>query len=171
MSGTPIRPGAFFFLVTVALVGAGAATALVLAGEPLVAGAALALAVGFLTVARTRAPRSRRLVLVEATAERVVEAALLGAIAWTAVPEQPVLVAATIAALGASYLAAYLHVRAVGLGFRLGEAVWLRGTAMLAVAAGLVLGWVQVGLWTVVVLSAIVLVRETTAVARQKVAG
>lgn len=169
MSGVPVRPSVFFFLLPVALAWAGAATALILAGEALVAGTAVAAAAGFLAVARLRASRSARLFLVAAVAERVVEAAVLGAIAWTALPAEGRLAGAAVIALGTSYLAAYMRVRSIALGFRVSEPGLHRtGLALLLVAFGLVAGVVEVALWAVVALSAASLGLEIVGLARQQ---
>jgi hypothetical protein len=164
MSGAPTRPGVLFFLVAVGLAWAGVATTLVLAGEALVAVGAAASAFAFLAAAKVRAARSPRLLLAGAAAERAAEAMILGGIAWVALPERPGVVAAAMTALGASYTATYLHIRAAGLGFRVGEPIWLRTAIWVAVAAGVVMGWV---LWIAVALSTVDLAWGTAGVVRE----
>jgi hypothetical protein len=168
MSTGPGRPGAFLFLLAVALAGAGAATAFVLAEEPLEAGAAIAVAGLALVGARWRAPRSPRLLLVEAVVERVAEAALLGAIAWMALPGEPRLAGAAIAALGVSYLRAYLQLRSEGLGFEVTVPAWFRAAPSSFLALGLLTRTVEIFLWALVGFSTVVLALEAIQVGRQR---
>ena len=161
----------FLFLLSVALAWAAVATALVLAGGELVAGATVAAAGGFLAAARSRTSRSPRLLLLAAVAERVVGAAILGAIAWMALPEEPGLAAAAMIALGGSYLVAYIRVRAVGLEFRVSDPSWFQPVVWFAVALGLGLGWAEVALWGVVLLAAVVLAVEIAGLSGQREPG
>jgi hypothetical protein len=171
VSTGPVGPGGFVLLSALALAAAGIAAAFVLAGGAPEAGAAAAVAGLALAAARWRAPPSPRLVLVGAVSERVLEAAVLGAIAWMALPEEPRLAGAAIVALGGSYLAAYVRVRAVGLGFRMSEPVWFRAVLWPAVAVGLLLGWAELALWGVALVSAVVLAVEVTELSGQREPG
>jgi hypothetical protein len=168
MSGVSVRPGAFLLLLAVALAGAGSAAALVIVGEERGAGVTVAVAGGALLGAARRADRSPRFLLLEGVTERAVEAAVLGAIAWAALPDDSRLGAAAITALGASYTAAYFRVRAMGLGFRIGDAGVLRTAPPLMVAVGLVAGVVEISLWTVAVLSASILALEIVELGRRR---
>ena len=160
MSTGPVRPGGFVVLLASALASAGITTAFVLAGDTLRAGVAAVLSGLALMGARWRLPRWPRLALVEAVAERVVEAAILGAIAWMALPAEPRLAGAAILALGGSYLVAYVRVRAAGLEFGVSDVPWFRPVFWLAVAGGLLAGWAEVGLWGAAALSAVALAVE-----------
>jgi hypothetical protein len=168
MSGDRARSGTFFLLLAVALAGAGAATAFVLSAEQPEAGAAIAVAGVAFVGARWRAPRSPRLLLVEAVAERVVEAALLGAIAWTALPGEPRLAGAAITALGVSYLRAYLQLRSQGLGFEVTVPAWFPAAPSWFLALGLLTGRVEMLLWALVGFSTVVLILEAIQVGRQR---
>jgi hypothetical protein len=168
MSGVPVGPGPFFLLLAVTVAGAGVAAAMVLAREPLGAGAAVALTGLAFVGARSRAPRSPRFLLVEAVAERVVEASLLGAIAWVALPAQPRLGGAAIAALGVSYLRAYLQIRSEGLGFEVSVPAWFRAASASFLALGLLTGAVEIFLWGLVGFSTFVLTLEAIQVGRQR---
>ncbi|MGH2681732.1 MAG: hypothetical protein ACRDIX_00680 [Actinomycetota bacterium] len=168
MSGAPVHPGAFFLLLALTLVGAVPAAALLLAGEDRAAGAAAVAAGVALVAASTGAGGVPRFVLLHAVAERLIEAVILGAIAWVALPEQPRLAGAAVLALGASYLAAYLRVRSEGLGFRVTVPVALRAAPPFLVALGLLVGTVEVALWAVVLLSALVVAMAIAELGRQR---
>ena len=168
MSGVPVRPGGFLLVLAVALAGAGSAAALVLAGESRAAGLAVALAGAALAAATRRATGQPRLLLLEAVSERLVEAAIFGAIAWVALPNEPRLASAAIIALGASYLAGYLRVRSLGLGFRVTEPGLFRAALLLLVAVGLLAGVVEITLWVGAALSASVLALEVVQVGRRR---
>ena len=168
MRGDQARLGTFFVLLAVTLAGAGVAAALVLAGQPFWAGAAVALTGLALVGARWRASPSPRFLLVEAVAERVVEAALLGAIAWVALPAEPRLGGAAIAALGVSYLRAYLQIRSEGLGFEVTVPAWFRAAPASFLALGLLMGAVEILVWGLVGFSTSVLILETIQVGRQR---
>jgi hypothetical protein len=168
MSGGRARSGTFFLLLAVPLAAAAAAAAFILAGEPLGAGASVAAAGGFLEAPRLPASRSPRLLLVQAVAERVVEAVLFGAIAWEALPAEPRLAGAAITALGVSYLRAYLQVRSEGLGFEVTLPAWFRAAPLSFLALGLLTGAVEVFLWALVGFSTVVLTLEAIQVGRQR---
>jgi hypothetical protein len=168
MSGVRLRSAAFHFLLAVALAGAVSGAALVLAGEGRIAGLAVGLAAWALVAAIGWARGSPRLLLLEAVAARAMEAAVIGALAWVALPEQARLATAAITALGASYLAAYLRVRSRGLGFHVTEPGVLRAAPSLLVALGLVAGIVEIALWSVVALSASTVVLEVVELGRQR---
>jgi undecaprenyl pyrophosphate phosphatase UppP len=168
MSGVRVRPGAFFLFLALALAGAGIAAALVLTGEGRGAGAAVALAGGALLAARGSAGEAHRLVLLQAVAQRAAEAVVLGAIAWVALPGASRIAAAAITALGASYLATYLRVRAEGLGFRVSVPAPLQAVALFLVALGLVADQVEAALWAVAAFSAFVLSLEIVELGRRR---
>jgi hypothetical protein len=168
MRGTQLRRGTFLLLLAVAVAASSSAVALVLAGEGRVAGLALALSGGVLLASGVGTSLSPRLLLLEAVTERALEAAVLGAIAWVGLPEMPRLTGAAVTAMGAAYLAAYLRVRGMGLGFRVTVPAAFRTGPLFLVALGLVAGKVEVALWAVVVLSVSVLAVEVAELARQR---
>jgi hypothetical protein len=168
MGGVPLRPGTFLLLLAVSLVGAGAGAALVLMGESGGAALAVALAGGAVATAHGGARGTPRLELLAAVAERLLDAVVLGAIAWIALPERIGIAIAAIAALGTSYLAVYLRVRASGLGFHVVEPPLFRVARPLLVAVGLLAGLVEVALWTVTAISVVVLAMEIVELGRQR---
>jgi hypothetical protein len=126
-------------------------------------------------------------------AERLADAAILGAVAWVAVSppshpflfavRRPGLAAAALTALGVAYLASYVRAKAVGLGFQVHE---LPGEQVLhfgLIGVGLLLWNSPVGatldgflgpegalagpLWLATLVSAASLVRGVGEVARQ----
>jgi hypothetical protein len=168
MRGTQLGRGAFLLLLAVAVAAASSAVALVLAGEGRIAGLPLAVAAGALFATRFGVGVSPRLVLLEAVTERALEAAVLGAIAWVALPEEaPLAVGATVA-LGVSYLAAYFRSRSLGLGFRVRDPALLRGMSPLIVAGGLLADDLAFAMWAVVALSAIDLGRHIAELSGQR---
>lgn len=168
MSGLPLRPGAFFPLVAVSLAGAGVAAWLVLMDEPVGAAVAVVVAGGAVAAAHSGTRGAPRLELLAGVTERVVDAVVLGAIAWVAVPGRIGLATAAMSALGTSYLAAYLRVRAEGLGFRLSDLPLIRAARPILIAVGLLAGLVEAALWTVTAVSVIVVAMEVAQLGRQR---
>lgn len=171
------RSGGALSLLAVAVAAAALGAGLVLAGNARAAAAAAAAAGASLTWAGLRAARSgrRRLLLLDALAERLVDAALLGAVAWASLPGEPRVAGAAVAAFGGAYLAAYVRARGTALGFRLDAeigrrvdpALWFRALRPQLLAAGLLLGRVEAALWVTVAISAALVARTAAAVARQ----
>ncbi|HEV8682186.1 MAG TPA: hypothetical protein VGS09_05330 [Actinomycetota bacterium] len=182
MSGVPVRSGVFFFLLAVALAGAGTTATVQFLAEArgpvdveacgamrcLPPALGVALAGGALVAATAWAGGSPRLLLLHAIAERFAEAVVLGAIAWVALPGEPRIAAAAITGLGASYLAVYLRVRSQGLGFRVNVPALFEAAPLFLVALGLLAGQVEVSLWAVALLSAAVLALEIVELGRQR---
>lgn len=168
MGGVPLRPGPFFLLLAILLVGAGAGAGLVLMRETGWAAGAVGLAGGAVVGAHRWAREAPRLVLLAGLAERVLDAVVLGAIAWVAVPEHFGVATAAVLALGTSYLAAYLRVRASGLGFPVVEPPLFRLARPLLVAVGLLADLLLVSLWAVSAISVGILIREVAQLDRQR---
>lgn len=163
-----MRRSAFLLLIAVAVAGAGSAAVLVLAGEVRAAGLALAPGGAALIVSAGSAGSSPRLVLLQASAERALEAVVLGAIAWAVLPEDAPIAIAAIFALGMSYLATYFRVRSSSLGFRVTETRMLSGGFLLLVATGLFAELVAFTLWSVAGLSTVILAYDVAGLARQR---
>ncbi|HYH28537.1 MAG TPA: hypothetical protein VEA19_07175 [Actinomycetota bacterium] len=164
------RPGLVLPLLVASVGIAAQASALILVGERRVAGA-LAAVVGIALVAAGRSARRNgapRLLFADSVAERTADALLLGAVAWVALPQSPWVGGGALVALVASYLASYLRARSVGLGFSLEESTVDRAVLLAALAAGLVLGLEEVGLWSAAAFSFSVTIKRAIEVARQK---
>jgi len=153
---------------TLAVLAAGAAAWLVAAGERtgagvavLVAGAGLAMGGRFRSGgAGPRASFGGSLL------GRAVETAPLAALAWTLLPSRAGV--AAVVALAASFVASYVHVKGTGLGFSAPEHPALLPLRMGAVAAGLLTGWVEAGLWASAAVSAVGAAMAVAAVAGQE---
>lgn len=156
-------------LLALAVVAAGGAAWLVIDGRPVPAGLATLGAAMALVLVGYRARRMGvpRVLFTDSVAERTTDAAVLGGVAWAAMPGAPRVAAAALTALGMAYLASYLKARATGLGWELRESVIDRGVRMGAVSAGLLSGFVEAGLWISAAWSAAVLVYRAREVGRQ----
>jgi hypothetical protein len=167
---TPIaRPAAPVpLLVAVAL--AGGAAALVLLDTPIVAGASVAAAGGALVVSAWWVRGSPRLTFADATTERVLDAVVLGAVAWAALPGRPLTTAAALVALAASYLASYLRAKAIGLGFPLRDRPAMRAMRWGIVGLGLLIPpALTAALWVAAGVSLIHLALQARAIGRRDV--
>lgn len=109
-----------------------------------------------------------RLRFADSLAERLVDAVILGTVAWVAFPENTGVAVAALAALVSSYLASYLRARAVGLGFRVEEPLLLRPVRMAFVALGMIEAAALGALWVATAISFQAIIIRATAVARQK---
>ncbi|MGH2725005.1 MAG: hypothetical protein ACRDI0_12265 [Actinomycetota bacterium] len=167
--GTPtVRPAAPVPLLA-AVPLAGGATALALVDMPIAAGASVAATGGALVLSASWSRGSRRLTFADATMERLLDAAVLGAVAWAALPERPVIAAAALVALAASYLASYLRAKAVGLGFPVEDRPAVRGVRWGIVALGLLIPpALAVALWASAGMSLAHLALEARAIARRE---
>jgi hypothetical protein len=169
MTGTGVRGGVFPTLLSLAVAGAGSTVAMVLGGEEQGAGLALVGTAALLMLAGRVAGDSPRLLLFHSVAERALDAAPLGAIAWAALPEEPRLAAVGVAALGVTYLAAYFRVRSQGLSFDAPVALLSRPIPLLLLATGLLVGELYVAMWGVAVFGTLVLLWEIQGLGRTRV--
>lgn len=155
-------------LVAVAL--AGGAAALVVLDAPLFAGASVAAAGGALVVSASWARGSPRLTFADAAVERVLDAVVLGAVAWAALPGRPLTTAGALVALAASYLASYLRAKAVGLGFPLQDRAAVRAMRWGIVGLGLLIPpALTAALWVAAGASFVHLALEARAIGRRDV--
>ncbi|HEX9890581.1 MAG TPA: hypothetical protein VGB28_00780 [Actinomycetota bacterium] len=168
-ASVPPRRAAVVSLLVGALIAALSGAGLVLGGRERLGGASAAAALVLLVVAG-RAARRRawsRFLFADSAVERLGDAALLAAVAWARLPEEPRVGAAALVALVASYLASYLRARSVGLGFDLEESTVDRAVLLGALSLGLVTGLVEAGLWASAGWSVVVIGRRTAEVASQ----
>jgi hypothetical protein len=128
----------FALLVAGALI--GAATWLVLDRHPRPAGAATAAAAVLLIGVSLRAGSSSDRVtrFMDSVADRAFDGALLTAIALVMRHTDRVVAALAVAAIGTSFLAAYMRARGWALGFEVRDSLLLRAGRYVAIAAGLV---------------------------------
>ena len=169
-AGEPrFRAAAILWLIAAAALLAALAAALILVGQEPPAGLAVAGAGALLILAgiRAREAKSARLAFADASLERAVDAVILGAVAWAEIEGRPLVSAAAVIALGASYLAAYLRAKSSGLGFPLGDSLIVRSLRWTIVALGLVFpSLLQLAMWASALVSLQLVVRHATAVAR-----
>jgi hypothetical protein len=164
---SPARPGVVLALLAFLAFAAIGAAVFVLQGLVVPAGSlVLAVAVALLA-AEMWTPRldAPRLAFAAAVCERIADAAVLGALAWRVLPASPRAGLAALAALSLGYLAAYLRVKATGLGFVLGGGPVLGAARLLAVGAALLGGVVEAGLWVAAGLAGVAGVRRAVEVA------
>jgi hypothetical protein len=167
---TPARPAAVLATLAPAVLAAGAGAWLVLVGEERWAGAATVLAGAAALAADVRIRRigSARSTFAGSLAERAVDAVLLGALAWELMPTEPRAGVAALVALSAAFVATYVGAKATGLGFRIREPASLQPLRVAAVAAGLLAGAVEGGLWAAAAVSLGGLVAGSIQVAGQE---
>jgi hypothetical protein len=157
-------------LIGLAVGCAGLAAALVLIDRFAPAGALTAAGGGLVILAgvRAREAGSARLAFADATVERAIDAGILAAVAWTALPSRPLLAAAALVAMGSSYLAAYLRAKATGLGFPLEDSLIVRALRWGILALGLAISFLlPFALWAAAVVSVQLVLRHSLSVARQ----
>lgn len=125
--------------------------------------AALAVVVAGWSGRETRRPRVGFAV---SMLERAVDAAILGALAWSLLPSRAGV--AALVALAASYVAAYVQVKAEGLG--LDARAWALAwpAAMAVLAAGLAAGVPEAGLWGAAAISIAAALARSVRVARRR---
>ena len=128
------------------LAGGGAAWALA-AGHPAVGGWLTILAADAVAVGIAGGSGRPRAAFAAELADRVVDAEVMGTLAWIAFPEAPRTTVAAVALLSASAVTAYLRAKARGLGYVVAE--WPAYTALraLPLALGLILGITETGAW------------------------
>jgi hypothetical protein len=164
------RPSVGLLLLALILLAAAAAAVLVLTERWVLASVATAVTAGAATVTGRRAKYTgdRRLTFADSAAERVADAAILGAVAWVTVDE-PLVSAGALAALVLGYLAAYVRAKATGLGFTLQESLIARVTRVGLIVLGLLLVDVLgAALWAASAVSLVSVLRESVEVARQR---
>ncbi|HZA26871.1 MAG TPA: hypothetical protein VE915_04370 [Actinomycetota bacterium] len=170
-TGSPARQrGLVLSLTTFAVAAAVIAAVLVVLNERFV-GFLAALGAGsalFLAGAKAAEAADARLRFSDSLAERLVDAVILGTVAWVAFPERAAVAAAALAALVVSYLASYLRARAVGLGFRVEETLLTRPARMTFVALGVLDAPALGALWIATAISLQAVIVRAVAVARQK---
>lgn len=153
-TGTPPRPGAVVALLVLAVLAAGAAGGLILADLQVPAGVAVVVSAATLGTA-SRLVRGRvtpRLRFALSVSVRVVEAVVLGSLAWALLPGSPRAGVAAVAALSAAAVAAYLRVKGAGLGFRTEEWAAFQPLRMAAVALALLTPLGEAALWAAAVI-------------------
>jgi hypothetical protein len=169
-TGSPARQrGLVLSLLAIAVAVAVVAAVLVVwdersAGFLAAIGAGSAL---FLAGAKAAETSDARLRFADSVAERIVDAVILGTLAWVAFPEEPEVATAALAALVTSYLASYLRARAAGLGFRVEETLLQRPARLIFVALG-ILDRALGALWVATAISLQAIIVRAVAVARQK---
>jgi hypothetical protein len=173
-TGSPPRRGSLVVSFSVLALAAAVAAAVLLGVDQRLAAFIAACGAGsFLILVgwRAREARDPRLRFTDSLAERGVDAVILGTLAWTALPDEPGVAAAALAALVTSYLASYLRARAVGLRFRVEEPLLLRSVRVTFVAVAVLGPPAQISLLVVMGVSLQAIVLRAAAVARQKEPG
>ncbi|HEX9122860.1 MAG TPA: hypothetical protein VF984_05810 [Actinomycetota bacterium] len=135
---------------------AGAATWFVLAARPRPGGLLALVAGGLLLLAAGRAHGDDRVLerTLDSIADRLYDAGLLSAVAWTARSARPSVAAGALLALGGSFLSAYIRARGASLGYGVEESPVTRLIRYALVGVGLVASWLS---WSVWALAAFVL--------------
>lgn len=157
-------------LLAVAVIAAGIAAFLVLerierGAAAAVAACSVALALGGLLAAEKGSARSA---IAMSITGRVADGAIFGPLAWVLLADSVRAGAAALVALSTSYVASYLRVKAAGLGFRMREALFVQPIGMVALAAGLLTGGVEAGLWAAAAVGLLAAVGAVAEVSRQE---
>ena len=128
--------------------------------------AAAAAAVSMLFLEADRKGDRRRFAVL--LLDRLLDASILGPLAWVAGYEGTRVAALALACLGTSYLASYVRARGQSLGYPGRESVhYLSGRSILLVIA-LLTGWVEPALWSLAVVTIAALTVRGWNVARQQ---
>lgn len=135
----------------------GLATWLLLAGEPRLAGAAAGVAGASLLLAGVNAHRVRSEPerALGAIADRLYDALLLSAIAWTSRAEDATAAAGALLALTAGFLAAYIRARSAALGYEVEESLATRGLRYAFVTGGLLAAAIGFAVWASAILGVV----------------
>lgn len=162
------RPSAVWTILVGAVLAAASASIFALLGELALAGAAIGIATLALLVAGWSARQlgDQRVSFAGSLIERAVDAAILGSLAWALLPAR--LGVAALVALSGSYVAAYVRVKAAGLGFEVHAWALAWPLAMAALTVGLVAGAVEAGLWGAAAISIAAALARSLEVARQR---
>lgn len=167
---TRARPAVVLVSLILAVAAAAVAAWAIVVGERGIAGVAAAAAgAGLLTadlsIRRSPVPRAT---FAGSLAERAVDAAILGALAWALLPDEPRAGVAAVVALSAACVATYVGAKATGLGFRVREPAVVQPLRIAPVAVGLLAGVVEAGLWASAAVSIAATVAGTVQVAGQE---
>jgi hypothetical protein len=140
-------------LLAVAVVAICVAGPEIVSGEPERAGLLLLAAscalVAASIVGEAKSPRN---LLLASVTDRLFDGVALATIAWAYREGDPATAAGALAALGASFLAAYMRVRGAALGYSIEESLATRVIRYALVSVGLLAGWIR---WTVWVLAGV----------------
>jgi len=166
-----VRVGVTANMLTAAgLVGTLVGVAVVVAGAPVPGGWILAVA-SLLdaldgTVARLRGSPTAVGSFYDSVADRVADAAILGAAAWL-VRDDPVLFTAAVVALAGAQLTSYVRAKAESLGWHATVGMIERPERLVIVLAGMILGQLGVALTLLAVGSVVTVAQRFHAVLRQ----
>lgn len=83
----------------------------------------------------------------ESMADRLLDACLLGPLAWVWRGTEPRVSALALVGLGAVFTASYQRAKAASLAYRVSEGLGYRVGRVALPAAGLLTGWVEASLW------------------------
>lgn len=117
-------------------------------------------------VARQRGTASRLGAFYDSVADRVSDAALLGAAAWL-VRDRPVLFAVAITALGGAQLTSYIRAKAESLGWQATVGVLERAERVIVLIVALFFDLLPLALWLLAAGSLVTVVQRLRAVRRQ----
>jgi hypothetical protein len=102
--------------------------------------------------------------------DRVLDGAVLGAIAWAEREAHPAEAVGALVALGASYLSSYVRARGASLGYDVQESTVTRGTRYALIAVGLGSGWLGWSLWAAAALAVLASLIRSIQVAKEELA-
>jgi len=162
------RPSAVWAILVGAVLAAASASIFALLGELALAGAATGIATLALVVAGWSARQlgDERVSFAGSLIERAVDAAILGSLAWALLPARPGV--AALVALSGSYVAAYVRVKAAGLGFEADAWGLAWPLAMAVLTVGLMAGAAEAGLWGAAAISIAAALARSLEVAGQR---
>jgi CDP-diacylglycerol--glycerol-3-phosphate 3-phosphatidyltransferase len=100
--------------------------------------------------------------------DRVLDGAVLGAIAWAEHEARPAEAVGALVALGASYLSSYVRARAASLGYDVQESTVTRGARYALIAVGLGFGWLGWSLWAAAALAVLASMIRSIQVAKEE---
>jgi hypothetical protein len=100
--------------------------------------------------------------------DRVLDGAVLGAIAWAEREARPAEAAGALVALGASYLSSYVRARGASLGYDVQESTVTRGIRYALIAGGLGFGWRGWTVWAAAALAVLASLIRSIQVAKEE---
>lgn len=118
----------------------------ILAGDLRLGGGVAAVAGAALVAGRALSDGDVRARLFVSLADRLVDGAMLGAVAWWAREREPAAAAGALLALATSALAAYVRARGGALGYGVPESLGVRAVQVAWLAVALLAGWERWGL-------------------------